>query len=271
LTIDLKGHGLLKEHSLLDIVSIKGGQAYNSVCDNVKIIIKKNDYSNSLNLEQYQVEEDSQYLIITFIGQGAHGMQPQLGINAIDLAFTFLKSHFEALQLNLQQYVNLYMNHFYQDYYGKKLGIYSNHEFMGETSLNIGIISIDHESFYLGINPRYVYGNTQEAIISQITKVIAPYKVELVIKSSNKMIYFDENNPYLKILTNAYSTYRNDSIKGIATGGGTYAKALDNGVAFGPFFSEDNPMYHTSNEQLDLNSITLAIAIYAQALKDLAF
>ena len=50
------------------------------------------------------------------------------------------------------------------------------------------------------------------------------------------------------------------------TGGGTYAKVLKQGVAFGAYFPDDPDLAHQANEYVNLNKMILAAKIYADAL-----
>ena len=58
--------------------------------------------------------------------------------------------------------------------------------------------------------------------------------------------------------------------KCIATGGGTYAKVLEQGVAFGAIFPHEEELAHLANEYVSIDSMMLAMKIYANALMRLA-
>ena len=52
-------------------------------------------------------------------------------------------------------------------------------------------------------------------------------------------------------------------------GGGTYAKFIDNCVAFGPTLPGEDNLIHSPNEYIDLNNFKKDIAIYAYAIYEL--
>lgn len=264
------GSGITNDGSV-HVKSIKGGEAFNSVCDICSLEIST-EAAKLLNYpDNTEVIDNGEYTTLIFKGQSAHGMAPQKGVNAIDLLMNSLKDIKDKLDSKLQNYVTFYMNHMFEDYYGEKMGIGLEHDFMGKTSFNIGMIVINEEKFYVGTNPRFVYGTTAEEVIEKLEETVKPYNISMEVLKNSRMIYFDDNNPFIGELKLAYSAYRNDPPISISTGGGTYAKALDNGIAFGPFFPEDDPKYHSPKEELDLDSMMTAIAIYAEALKRLAF
>ncbi|HAE0521375.1 TPA_asm: dipeptidase PepV, partial [Salmonella enterica subsp. enterica serovar Enteritidis str. P125109] len=56
----------------------------------------------------------------------------------------------------------------------------------------------------------------------------------------------------------------------IAIGGGTYARSLTAGVAFGPVFPGGPEVAHQVDEYVDFEELLLAVAIYAEAIYELA-
>jgi succinyl-diaminopimelate desuccinylase len=54
--------------------------------------------------------------------------------------------------------------------------------------------------------------------------------------------------------------------KAMSTGGGTYAKVLKQGVAYGALFPGDEELAHQPNEYQDLDRLLQAAGIYANAL-----
>ena len=56
----------------------------------------------------------------------------------------------------------------------------------------------------------------------------------------------------------------------MSTGGGTYAKVLKQGVAFGALFPDEEDLAHQADEYAAIDRLMLAIRIYANALIRLA-
>ena len=52
----------------------------------------------------------------------------------------------------------------------------------------------------------------------------------------------------------------------IITGGGTYARAMKHGVAYGIKFPGEEATEHQKNEYIDLENMMKAAAIYAEAI-----
>jgi succinyl-diaminopimelate desuccinylase len=54
------------------------------------------------------------------------------------------------------------------------------------------------------------------------------------------------------------------------TGGGTYAKALPGGVAFGPAFPGSERLEHKVNEYISVENLLKITEIYAEAIRRLS-
>ena len=66
--------------------------------------------------------------------------------------------------------------------------------------------------------------------------------------------------------------YEETGLKGepMSTGGGTYAKVLKQGVAFGALFPDEEDLAHQADEYETIDRLMLAMKIYANALVRLA-
>ena len=56
----------------------------------------------------------------------------------------------------------------------------------------------------------------------------------------------------------------------ITIGGGTYARAMDNAVAFGPMFPGQKELAHQKDEFISIDHLMKIAKIYAYALYELA-
>ena len=76
-----------------------------------------------------------------------------------------------------------------------------------------------------------------------------PEKSELVVK-----------------LMDVYNTITESAAKPFAIGGGTYARHLKEGVAYGMLFPGDPELEHQANEAIKIESLVKAARIYAYAI-----
>ena len=71
----------------------------------------------------------------------------------------------------------------------------------------------------------------------------------------------------MRQLLRAYREETGDFSEPIAIGGGTYAKAMDGIIAFGPTFPEQDGLEHQANEYVSLSDLERLRRIYCRALK----
>ena len=60
--------------------------------------------------------------------------------------------------------------------------------------------------------------------------------------------------------------HRDESCRPIVIGGGTYARAIENTVAFGARFPEDKELGHQKNECISSENMVKLAKIYAEAV-----
>ncbi|RKJ31001.1 M20/M25/M40 family metallo-hydrolase, partial [Butyricicoccus sp. 1XD8-22] len=61
-----------------------------------------------------------------------------------------------------------------------------------------------------------------------------------------------------------------DNRKPLSTGGGTYARTMKKGVAFGMLFPGEIDVAHQADEYVDVENLVKAAAIYAETIVALA-
>ena len=93
--------------------------------------------------------------------------------------------------------------------------------------------------------------------------VISKYK-------DTKPHHVDENEFLIQTLKKVYEEQTGEKAELIAIGGGTYARSLKAGVAFGPLFPGRPDIAHQKDEYIDIDDLLKATAIYAQAIYELA-
>ena len=85
---------------------------------------------------------------LTFKGKTAHGSTPEKGINAALMALKALGQFYEYAKL-----VDIADN--FSVYNGKAINGYSKGKYLGESTFNVGTISIEDNVLKLGVNYRF--------------------------------------------------------------------------------------------------------------------
>ena len=68
------------------------------------------------------------------------------------------------------------------------------------------------------------------------------------------------NNP------DCYSDYNNSNLEPKAIGGGTYARAFDNCISFGPQMPDAKDMCHQTDEFISIENLMFCTKVYAEAI-----
>ncbi|MBD8016508.1 dipeptidase PepV [Planococcus wigleyi] len=210
------------------------------------------------------VEQHNGSTELTVKGTSAHAMEPEDGINAGILLALFLKDRLEG---DGQKFVAFVADTFYQDSRGRKLGLDFSDEQSGDTTFNAGIIRFEKsKTATINVSMRY-------SVSYPFEEKMAAYELKdfvLEVVSNSPPHYVDENDPFIKTLQNAYEKETGETAELIAIGGGTYARVLDKGVAFGMLFPGEPDLAHQADEFVDIDNLIKATAIYAEAIYQLA-
>ncbi|HSJ36691.1 MAG TPA: dipeptidase PepV [Planococcus sp. (in: firmicutes)] len=209
------------------------------------------------------VEEDGR-VQLTVHGKAAHAMEPDDGLNAGVMLALFLKEHLTG---DGQVFTEFIADNFYGDTRGRSLNLEFSDEASGDTTFNAGIMRFEKAK-----------GGTVE--VSMRYSISCPFdeKMEGIqlegfsvnIHSNSKPHYVDGDDPFIRTLQDAYEKQTGDKAELLAIGGGTYARVMEKGVAFGMLFPGERDVAHQLDEFVDIKNLVKATAIYAEAICQLA-
>ena len=276
LNVEYKGSFSIS-NSIFEIIKIKAGNRPNMVPDKASLSIKIIDNSKKrilvnelnnpiyaeINSPDYKIEGNT--LTCTFFGKSAHGSTPEKGVNAIQFLISYLKNIYNLLNLSFPELFS-FIDEYLLEYYGSNLGISKNDDFLGPTTLNLGLFEFDNDRFYMVVNFRPTIGTTCEELIKQLKHSLpSSFNVEMMpLKGYKEPLYVDpeKNAKYLKPLIESYEEITGKKCKYVGTSGTTYAKAVPCGVTFGPLDAEDEDFMHQANERISISSIKRNAKIY---------
>ena len=248
-----------------DVVAIDAGQRLNIVCDEAKLTVKNanEEYLNEFvksNGCKAKLEGNS-YI---FYGVSAHAMQPHMGENAIVWMFKFMNEYYPC------DAATFISNKF--DTTGKLLGIDIDDKDMHALTINLGICKYDGKSLKLGYNLRVPVDEHVEVIKNGFIEGLSSYSnLHLGEMHYSPRHFVDPNSSLVKNLVEAYQEVSGDyESKPFTIGGGTYARAIGNAVAYGPNFLYRPDICHQPDEHIYLSDFVMWIAIYAKAIYLLA-
>ncbi|MEH7442536.1 dipeptidase PepV [Bacillus sp. JJ1122] len=262
-----------------EVIEFSSGRRYNMVPDfaQASLVVQERQTDLVQRFEDYKKQNELQgkahvengKLILELEGVSAHGMEPNNGKNAGLHMANFLS------QLNLDgnsgkffQFVSKYLG---KDSRGKELGIAYSDEITGDLTINVGKLSYSSENGgRAGLNMRYPVTTKLEKTKEILNGVLEAEEITIENFSNSNPHHVDENDFLIQTLKKVYEEQTGEKAELISIGGGTYARSLKSGVAFGPLFPGRPDIAHQKDEYMIIEDLVRATAIYAQAIYELA-
>ena len=262
----------------ITIRKIEGGNAPNMVPDYARAVIMdqvnddfdavKDAIADFRSRRGYKINGKGvgkAFEIITH-GLSAHGSMPETGLNAISIMMLFL-SELKIANESLKEFIDFYNEKIGFDTDGAGLGIALSDEPSGNLSLNIGLVDMDGEAIILTCDARYPVTMTEDNVYDALAPILPTYNLGIVKKNSKPSIYMPVDGEFISTLMDVYKENTGDSSSTpIVIGGGTYARAIPNAVAFGPRFPGSPDLMHQKDEYVKIDDLIKAACIYADAI-----
>jgi len=266
----------------LALRSLKGGTAANSVADYARAVISNNSGEGFDSVKElvsaFRDEKGCKIrckgvgksLEITVQGVSAHGAMPHLGENAITILMDFL-GRLNFVSEDTNEFIEFYNSCIGYDLNGERIGCFLEDKVSGKLTFNVGMIELDQKTVKLTINARYPVTFNEKAVYEGVMSVIDRYNLGIIKGKHQAPIYYNADEPLIETLMDIYRSHSGDyESKPIVIGGGTYARAVKNTVAFGSLFPEDTDLMHQKNECIAVDRLVLLAKIYAEAIYRLA-
>lgn len=254
--------------------SIRGGIASNVVPDyaEAEILIVENKAEHirkaAEETEDIKIEEKNNSVIVRCYGVSAHGSTPEKGKNAIAYLMLFLgRLGFTG---DMKEFIDFFNKYIGTDLNGESLGIYLEDDISGKFILNMGVMEGDENEISLEINMRYPVTKTFEEFIDIFKEKMSMGKLEEVFLRHKKSLYVSPDTEFIKKLQKVYEEQFGEKAELISIGGGTYAKSMENIVAFGPILKGQPMVEHKPDEYIEIDSLMKNIQVMAAAIKELA-
>lgn len=252
------------------LVKFNGGQVLNMVIASAKAELVgevsdiKEKFENFLALEKLDGEVTVEDTIkLTLKGKATHGSTPQYGVNGATKLAEFLSTL--GLDNNGKNFVDYIVEKLANDPFGEKLGIdYSDNE-MGEATYNYGIIDYDLLK-KVGIVSTDCRHPMKFDLVARLNGVKVD-NIDIEVTSTKEAHYVPKDDELVTTLMDVYRKHTGDTKNdAFVLGGGTYARCLKKGVAFGLLFPDKEDTMHQANEYLEVEDLLLATAIYAEGI-----
>lgn len=277
--LDLKFSTDLKTENKkgLKLEKIKGGNAANMVPDYAEAVlsgINKAELEKLLAEIDYEkadlkLEAAGNKLKLSYTGISAHGSMPEEGKNAISYLIKIL-AELPFANSKAKEFFNFYSSKIGIEYDGASIGCKDQDDVPTALTFNTGVIKGDQNKVEFIVNIRYPVKSSAEKVTADIRNNLDQDLIKVEILKDAEPLYVAKDDPFIQKLMAAYQEFTGDKSDPIAIGGGTYARLVDKGVAFGPLFPGQPELAHQKDEYIEIEDLVKSAAIYAKAIIDIA-
>ncbi len=270
---------VIEEQADITLLSFQSGRRYNMVPDfasavltfdgeKTDILQRYSDFLQKIGLKgKYFIDNGELHLELE--GISAHGMEPKNGKNAGLFLTTFLNEL--DLDTSAKRYIDFAVNILFDQSRGEGLGVQYQDEITGDLTINVGKMLYDVNSGgRFGLNMRYPVTFDMEKNKKIINDKVNEKGFVIENFSDSKPHHVDANTDLVKTLQKVYEEQTGEKAELLSIGGGTYARSLKSGVAFGALFPGRPDVMHQKDEFMFIEDLIKATAIYAQAIFELA-
>jgi len=221
---------------------LKGGDRANMVCDYCEAVAPfLSEGASSLGLEYKDGKVISR-------GKSAHGSTPEKGVNAIERMLDYLG----LVEMKRILFVD-------------KFGLENMEDETGRLTFSPDVIEQADGKIFVTCDVRYPATHTLEEVLAPIKEAGIPYE----LCHCQPPLFNDKNSRLITTLCGVYNEVTGQNVKPIAIGGGTYARALKFGAAFGPEEDGEESTIHQANEYITFEKIEKCFRIYKLAISRL--
>ncbi|MDR2266048.1 MAG: Sapep family Mn(2+)-dependent dipeptidase, partial [Christensenellaceae bacterium] len=244
------------------IINFKAGTRANVVPDLAIALVNPSLFPSSLATTNPQITSTpiDDMIQLTACGISAHASTPQEGRNAL---ITIL----ELLAKDSPLLAKIYTA--FSSHDGSRCGLNFADEMSGNLTLNLATADIENDILTFKLDIRYPVTHNKETIQGILSNISD--NIQIDEEDGHLPLYVPCDDPLVTTLLGSYNKIMNTNLKPCSIGGGTYARFLKHGVAFGPSFPNSKSVVHQKDEYISLEDFSKIIDIYYDALSKLIF
>lgn len=171
---------------------------YGMKVDSVKQRIREEEFDNEIT-----VDSIPDGVLIKAQGISAHAMQPEEGLNAIQLLMQFLK-YLEFNPSKAKKFIDFISSKLNMETDGKSLGLACRDEISGNLTLNTGIVDVDEKRAIIKFDIRYPVTKDANMIIQRLKEAASEDEVQINILQHKLPLNVDKDSLLIKKLQHVY-------------------------------------------------------------------
>lgn len=242
---------------------IRAGNSFNAVPDTASYSGGKQELKAALNELGFSFVTTENEIVV--IGKAVHAQVTEKGINAINRLVMGLKK--VGYTSKAIDFVTDFIN---EDPFAVKIFGELEDDVSGKLKFNVGKIELTEEVERLSIDIRIPVTVDKQVIVDTLSHAAKKYGLAYKEFDYLKSIYVPKDHFLIQTLMSVYQEVTGDLVsEPISSGGSTYARAMDNFVAFGAIFPKQTKTEHQPNEHIELEQMFKAMLIYAKAIYQL--
>lgn len=260
-------------------IAVKAGNVFNAVPESTTITLPLS-YKEAVERElplynegkenkvSFEITENK--IVVTSKGVAAHAAHPSLGYNSLSALMIFL-GRLDIKENGFKEMVKFFNDKIQMEFNGKLLGLNLVDEPSGEITINFGKCYVENGELIVSMDMRFPVTFEAESIKEKLFTVLNEYGLTFEPLKEEKPLYVPKDNFLVKTLMEVYQDMTGDmESQPISTGGGTYAKAVSNCVAFGALLKGTPDSMHQKNECIDLASLDTLLPLFVETIYRLA-
>lgn len=244
-------------------VELIAGNAFNAVPGRaIYTGEKKEAFIKALESLDYTYESTEKGIEV--IGVGSHASKPSEGINAITRlveALSMIGYESKGIEL-INQVFNEKLN-------GE--GFIENcfDEVSGPLTVNLGKVELNDSHQMIGIDVRIPVTFDKDIVVSKLKEKIEAYGFEYHEYDYLKSIHIPKDHFMVQKLRKVFEEETGLDSTPLSSGGATYARAIDNCLAYGALFPGDEKVEHKANEYIKIENLYKCVDIYSKTIEAL--
>lgn len=242
-------------------------------------------YTGNNTMPKFQESEniiieniDNSTIKIISTGIASHAAHPELGKNAIYNLVNYLLKYFKNDYLQTLLHLGIFEIESPEFLSRKDIGYATEFEETSVIQDESGILTSNVASFDYENGKLTIKINLRVPVKTKLDDIILQYKrlanifedIEVVEISRQEPLYIKKDSFLVTKLVDIFNKATCSKREPIAIGGGTYARAFPNCIAYGPTMPNSQDMCHQVDEYIELESLFLSTEIYAEAIYELA-